>query len=83
MTTVHVALPEELFSSVRKSPDEIAEEMRLALAIRWYAQGLVSQGQGASIAGLDRLAFMRALSDAHVSPFQETLEDVRETLRGE
>jgi predicted HTH domain antitoxin len=83
MTTVHVALPEELFSSVRRSPEEVAVEMRLALAIRWYAQGLVSQGLGAQMAGLGRLEFMRALSDAQVSPFQESLEDVRETLTRE
>jgi predicted HTH domain antitoxin len=83
MTTVHVALPEDLFSTVRKSPDEVASEMRLALAIRWYAQGLVSQGHGAHIAGLDRAAFVRALSEAQVSPFQESVEDVREALAGE
>lgn len=80
MTTVQVALPEELFGSVHKSPDEVAQEMRLALAIRWYAQGVVSQGQGAELAALTRHAFMRALSDAQVSPFQESIEDVRETL---
>ncbi len=83
MTTVHVALPEELFSSVRRSPDEVAAEMRLALAIRWYAQGVVTQGQGAEVAGLDRAAFLRALGEAHVSPFQESIEDVRETLARE
>lgn len=80
MTTIQVALPEGLFGSVHRSPEEVAEEMRLALAIRWYAMAVVTQGQGAEIAGLSRHAFMRALSDAQVSPFQESIEDVRETL---
>ena len=80
MTNVTVALPDEIFSSVRRSPDEVANEMRLALAIRWYSRGLISQGKGAEIASLSRADFMRALSDAGVSPFQETIDDIRETL---
>jgi len=79
MTTVKVPVPDELFSTVRRTPDEVADEMRLALAIRWYAQGLVSQGAGASLAGLTRTAFIDALSAAGVSPFQETLEEVRQS----
>ena len=81
MTTVKVALPDELFSAVRRSPDEVAMEMRLALAIRWYAQGHISQGAGAELAAMTRSAFMTALSDAGVSPFQETIEEIREAER--
>lgn len=81
MTTVTVPLPDELFSSVRLTPDEVAAEMRLALAIRWYGQGLVSQGAAASLAGLSRTAFLDALSAAGVSPFQETIEEIRESAR--
>ncbi len=80
MTTVHVPLPDDLFSSVRKSPDEVAHDMRVAVAARWYGQGLVSQGRAAEIAGMTRMEFMRALGDAGVSPFQETAEEVRESL---
>ena len=81
MTMVTVPVPDELFSTVRRGPDEVAAEMRLALAIRWYAQGLVSQGAGASLAGLSRSAFLDALSAAGVSPFQETLEEIRESAK--
>lgn len=80
MTTVTVTIPDELFSTVRRTPDEVADEMRLALAIRWYARGLISQGAGASLAGLSRTAFLDALSAAGVSPFQETLEEIRESV---
>jgi predicted HTH domain antitoxin len=81
MTTVTVRVPDELFTAVRRTPDAVADEMRLALAIRWYAQGLISQGAGASLAGLSRTAFLDALSAAGVSPFQETLEEIREAAR--
>ena len=78
MTTVQVPVPDELFSTVRRTPAEVAVEMRLALAIRWYAQGLISQGAGANLAGLSRSSFLDALSTAGVSPFQETIEEIRE-----
>lgn len=80
MTTVHIPLPDDLFSSVRKSPEEVVQDMRVAVAIRWYAQEIVSQGRAAEIAGLSRSEFMRALSDAQVSPFQETADEVREAM---
>jgi predicted HTH domain antitoxin len=83
MRIVEIALPDELFGALHKSPDEVAREMRIAVAVRWYAQGLVSQGRGAEIAGLSRADFVDALSVSGVSPFQETLEDVREALAGE
>ena len=80
MTTVQIALPDEVFGTMRMSPGEIADEMRVAAATIWYAKELISQGQGAEIARMSRAEFLRALSAAGVSPFQETLEEVRENL---
>jgi predicted HTH domain antitoxin len=81
MTTLQIALPDDVFSTMHKSPVEVADEMRVAAATIWYAKGLISQGQGAEIARMSRADFMQTLSDAGVSPFQETLDEVRETLR--
>jgi hypothetical protein len=81
MTTVQIALPDEVFSTMHMSPGEVADEMRVAAAAIWYAKGLISQGQGAEIARMSRTDFMRTLSDVGVSPFQETLEEVQESLR--
>ncbi len=55
--------------------------MRLALAAFWYEQGIVSQGMAAQIANLPRAEFMIALSKLGVSPFQETIGDVRDALK--
>jgi hypothetical protein len=46
--------PATFFSALRKSPSEFAAEMRLAAAIHWFDQGMVSQGTAAEIAGLAR-----------------------------
>lgn len=80
MATIQVEMPDEMFVAARRSPAEVASEMRLALAAYWYAAGVVSQGMAAQIAGLSRADLMRSLSHLGVSPFQETLADVRAIL---
>jgi hypothetical protein len=42
MTTVTLELPEEVFSALRRSPEEFVREMRLAAAIHWYERGEIS-----------------------------------------
>lgn len=81
MTTINVELPDETFAAARRAPTEVASEMRVALAIRWYSQSLVSQGMAAQIAGLSRAAFIDALAEARVPVSQESLDDIDETLR--
>jgi predicted HTH domain antitoxin len=62
MATVTVELPESIFSTLRRSPHEVEQEVRLAAAIDWYSRGLVSQGRGAEIAGVPRADFIDALA---------------------
>ena len=52
MATVTVEIPDGAFSALRRSPEEFAQEMRIAAAIQWYHQTLISQGKAAEIAGL-------------------------------
>ena len=51
MATVSLELPEEIFSALRRSPEEFVREMRLAAAIHWYTRGEMSQEKAAQIAG--------------------------------
>ncbi len=80
MTRVQVEFDSDVFSTLRRSPEEVAREMRLAAAVIWYAQGRVSQGRAAELAGLSRADFLDALSASGVSACQETLEDLDEVL---
>lgn len=75
MTMIAIDLPDGAFSALRKNPQEMAHELRVGAAAKWYELGLVSQERGAEIAGLSRLEFMRALSRLGVSPFQEDLDE--------
>ena len=78
--TVEVEVPDGAFSALRRSPKEFAREMRIAAAILWYHQGLISQGKAAEIAGLSRADFLDALFRAQVPACQVTVEELEEEL---
>jgi predicted HTH domain antitoxin len=83
MTIVTIALPEEVFSALRRSPEEFVREMRLAAAIHWYEHGEISQEKAAQVAGLDRTDFLLALATERADAFVVDFEDLqRELNRG-
>jgi predicted HTH domain antitoxin len=83
MATVSLELLEEIFSALRRSPEEFAREMRLAAAIHWYTRGEISQEKAAQIAGLHRTDFLLALARERVDAFVVNFEDLkREIDRG-
>jgi predicted HTH domain antitoxin len=63
------------------APDEFAVEMRIAAAVHWYSQGMVSQGKAAEIASLSREQFIDELFRRRVPAVQVTIEELREELR--
>ncbi|HEX4952037.1 MAG TPA: UPF0175 family protein [Thermoanaerobaculia bacterium] len=69
MATLTLELPEDVFSALRRSPEDFAKELRLAAAIHWYSRGQVSQEKAARIAGLDRTDFLMALARQGVDAF--------------
>lgn len=75
-----IKFPETLFSALRCSPDEFVQEMRLAAAVKWYELQRVSQAKAAEIAGMSRYAFLEALSQFNVSPFQATPDELLEEI---
>jgi predicted HTH domain antitoxin len=80
MPTVKMGFSEGVFSSLRRSPEEFAQEMRLAAAIYWYARGEVSQEKAAQIAGMDRAGFLAALAHRRVDVFTVDLEELKTEL---
>ena len=83
MQTVSIEIPDTAFAALRKAPEQFAQEMRLAAAVKWYELGELSQGKAAEVAGLTRAEFINALARFKVSPLQYTAEELAEELAGE
>jgi len=83
MVRMTIELPESSLSALRKGPQEFADEMRLAAAVKWYEMGRISQGKAAEIAGLSRAAFIEALARFSVSPFQSSADEIAEEAERE
>jgi len=83
MAQVVFEFPPTVFSALRKAPAEFAAEMRLAAAIHWYSQGMISQGKAAEIASVSRAEFLDELFRRKIPAVQVTLEELREELQRE
>lgn len=77
MKTITIEVPDDATLPFADSEERFAREFRLAAAIFWYDQGLISQGKGAALAGLSRAEFIDALGKANVSAIQTTIEDLK------
>jgi predicted HTH domain antitoxin len=83
MMEITLKLDEGVLSALRRSPDEFANEMRLAAAIHWYQRGELSQEKAAQLAGLDRTDFLLALAREGEDAFVVDFADLdRELQRG-
>lgn len=82
MTKIEVALPDGLFAALRRAPQEVAAEIRIAAAIHWYQQGTISMERAAEAAGLGRPDFLAELARRRVDVFQVDLADLRAELAG-
>lgn len=83
MYSLTVDIPDELFSALRRSPRELARDLRVAAAIHWYRRGELSQEKAASLAGMDRTDFLLELSRQGVDAFLVDFQDLdAELARG-
>ncbi len=80
MTAITLQMPDDLFSALRRSPEEFGREMRLAAAVHWYSRGEISQEKAAEIAGLNRKEFLLALAREKVDVFLVDRDDLKREL---
>ena len=81
MCTVTLSLPDEALIALKFSPEGLADELRLAGAIKLYELGKLSSGAAAGLAGVPRTVFLTKLADYGVATFRLTEEELREDMR--
>ncbi len=81
MTTLPITLPDGLFSALRRAPHEVARELKVAAAIHWYQQALISMERAAEMAALSRGDFLAELARRRVDVFVIDEEDLARELR--
>ena len=81
MTDITLSLDEDVFSALRRSPQEFAHRLRLAAAIHWYERGEISQEKAAHLAGLDRTDFLLALAREGENAFVVDFDDLAQELQ--
>jgi len=81
MLEIILKIDQGVLSALRRSPDEFANEMRLAAAIYWYKRGEISQEKAAQVAGLGRTDFLLTLAREGEDAFVVDLADLERELR--
>ena len=76
MVQVSIELPRDVFSALRQDPDGFVREMRVAAAVKWSENSVISQSKAAEIADLSRAEFVNALNQFKVSPFQYNADEI-------
>ena len=79
---ITISLPDHLLAALRLGTQDVAREMRLALALRAYQDHRLSLGKAAELAGMERLAFMDVVSASGNTLFDYDEDEVDIELAG-
>jgi predicted HTH domain antitoxin len=80
MFDVTLSLPDEALVALKRTPSEMAEEIRLAAAMKLYELGRLSSGAAAALAGVPRVLFLAKLADYGIPTFKMSAEELAEDL---
>ena len=80
MKTIQISLPDEIFISMKETPDELSREIRMAAAVKFYELGKLSSGRAAELAGISRISFLQSLARYNVPVFDLSVEELKQDL---
>jgi predicted HTH domain antitoxin len=81
-TSISFDFDASAFGALRLAPSELVREMRIAAAVRWCAQEMLSQDKAAEIAELTRAEFPDELHRRKVPPCQVAPDELAEEIHG-
>lgn len=77
MTHIAFNLPDASRLALKLSAEALADELRLAAAMKFYELGRLSSGAAAELAGVPRTVFLSRLAEYGVDTFRLTEEELR------
>lgn len=77
--TFHLDIPESIAHSIRLPVGEVEPRLRNELAIALYAQGILSFGKAAELAGTSRFTFAEQVGERNI-PRHYTEDDLARDL---
>jgi predicted HTH domain antitoxin len=80
MFDIKLSLPDEVLVALKRAPDQMAEEIRLAAAMKLYELGRLSSGAAAVLAGVPRMVFLSKLAEYGIATFKLSAEELAEDL---
>ena len=71
-----IDLPSDILLSLNETEGELKQNIKLAIAMRWYILKKLTLGKAAQVAGLSRYEFENALAEHNISISNLSVEDV-------
>jgi predicted HTH domain antitoxin len=78
---ITVEVPEQAMRMFDGDESRFSREMFEAAVVKWFDEGLLSQGQASEMLGILRGEFFDLLYRHKVSPIQMTVEDLEEDFQ--
>lgn len=73
---IHVEVPPSLPDALQRTPQEFAQEAKMAMAVKLYEMKRLSSGMAATLAGISRVAFIGELHRYGVPVIDLSVDDL-------